>query len=86
MTAQAQLDYVKQSAHASINQSVTKTRTAVMNSYNATAQHGGISSTSFNYDESTKKMLAAMVPKERPTMIDPINASIKGDAVKDKPI
>jgi len=46
--------------------------------------HGGVSSTSFDYDESTKKMLAAMAPKERQTLVDQINASIKDDAAKEQ--
>lgn len=56
----------------------------VVSNFAVIGLHGGLSSTSFEYDESTKKMLAAMQPKERQTLIDQINASIKGDAVKEQ--
>ena len=46
--------------------------------------HGGLSSTSFSFDEATKKMLDAMPPKERQALLDQIDASIKGDAVKEQ--
>lgn len=46
--------------------------------------HGGLSSASFNYDESTKTMFASMSAKERQALIDKINASIKEDAVKEQ--
>jgi hypothetical protein len=46
--------------------------------------HGGLSSTSFNYDDATKKMLAAMPAKKRQALIDEINASIRGDAVQEQ--
>ena len=56
----------------------------VVSNFAVIGLHGGASSASFNYDESTKKMLAAMPPKERQTLIDQINASIKGDAVNEQ--
>jgi len=46
--------------------------------------HGGLGSASFNYDESTKKMFSAMPAKKRQALIDEINASIRGDAVKEQ--
>lgn len=56
----------------------------VVSNFAVIGLHGGLSSTSFSYDESTKKMLAAMPSKERQTLIDQIDLSIKGDALKEQ--
>jgi ATP-dependent protease ClpP protease subunit len=56
----------------------------VVSNFAVIGLHGGLSSTSFNYDEATKKMLDAMPPKERQALIDQINASIRGDAVQEQ--
>ncbi|MGO4479661.1 hypothetical protein AB4Z32_25810 [Massilia sp. 2TAF26] len=56
----------------------------VVSNFAVIGLHGGLSSTSFNFDEATKKTLAAMPPKERQALIDQINASIKGDSVKEQ--
>jgi ATP-dependent protease ClpP protease subunit len=56
----------------------------VVSNFAVIGLHGGLSSTSFNYDDATKKMFAAMPPKKRQALIDEINASIRGDAVKEQ--
>lgn len=56
----------------------------VVSNFAVIGLHGGLSSTSFSYGESTKKMLDALPPKERQTLIDQMTASIKGDAVKEQ--
>jgi len=42
----------------------------VVSNFAVIGLHRGLSSTSFDYNESTKKMLAAKQLKERQTMID----------------
>ncbi|CAH0152315.1 hypothetical protein SRABI118_00547 [Massilia sp. Bi118] len=56
----------------------------VVSNFAVIGLHGGLSSTSFNYDDATKKMFAAMPPKKRQALLDEINASIRGDAVKEQ--
>lgn len=56
----------------------------VVSNFAVIGLHGGLSSVSFSFDEATQKMLDAMPPKERQAMLDQINASIKGDAVKEQ--
>jgi hypothetical protein len=56
----------------------------VVSNFAVIGLHGGLSSASFKFDESTQKMLDAMPPKERQALIDQMNASIRGDAVKEQ--
>jgi hypothetical protein len=56
----------------------------VVSNFAVIGLHGGLSSASVNFDESTKKMLDAMPPKERQAMIDQIHGSIRKDAVKEQ--
>jgi ATP-dependent protease ClpP protease subunit len=56
----------------------------VVSNFAVIGLHGGLSSTSFSFDEATKKMLDALPAKERQAMLDQIDASIKGDAVKEQ--
>ena len=46
--------------------------------------HGGLSSTSFSFDESSQKMLDALPADKRKALLDQIDASIKGDSKKEQ--
>jgi hypothetical protein len=46
--------------------------------------HGGLSSTSFQFDAATQKMLDALTPERRKTVLDQLDATIKGDAKQEQ--
>jgi hypothetical protein len=56
----------------------------VVSNFAVIGLHGGLSSASFKFSESTQKMLDALSPEKRQALLDQMNASIRGDAVKEQ--
>jgi hypothetical protein len=56
----------------------------VVSNFAVIGLHGGLSSASFKFSESTQKMLDAMPPEKRQALLDQMHASIRGDAVKEQ--